>query len=364
MPVTRRFKLRHALMGLLYLWVLKLNFDLLREARASSGVTLLPAILLAWVAVFIAGANIARWLDGANRYRSVRIALILTALLSSALGIWMLWHYTVFLFVGLVTLFQRPMELITLTLFGERLAAVLVALVTYFAFAWLSLRVAWEMLSGRPDAVVERVLGASGQPDLPRFTRMPPLQGATFRRAAQATKHQVTAPDSGPPGKQRYLRRPPELTPTFDGTYERHGPPVLLGMGYAHGADPRKREICEAIGWPAFEWVLRTQPSLQELVMALEALPHLAGAIDEDDAEEARSWISRLGDHPGQYVYTPPYRDAMDRAPDVTVRIAEVALRCLIDWDRERAAAGGLTPPRCESPPARADRSAGSTCGR
>lgn len=341
MPAIRRFKLRHALMGLLYLWVLKLNFDLLREARASSGVTLLPAILLAWVAVFIAGANIARWLDGASRYRPVRIVLIVTAGLSSVLGVWMLWHYTVFLFVGLVTLFQRPMELITLALFGERLAAVLAALATYFAFAWLSLRVAWTMLTGRPDAVVDRVLGVSARPDPPPFTRVPPLQRAAFRRALRATKHQGAIPGSGPPGKQRYLRRPPELTPTFDGTYERHGPPVLQGMGYAHGADPRKRETCQAIGWPAFEWVLRAQPSLQELVMALEALPHLAASVDADDAAEARAWISKLADHPGEYLHTPSYRDEGDRLPDVTVRIADVAFQCLMDWDRARAGVAG-----------------------
>lgn len=131
------------------------------------------------------------------------------------------------------------------------------------------------------------------------------------------------------PGKQRYLTRPPALTDAVG-----HG--FMHGLSYRRGIARDKRERCEALGWAAFEWVFRTQPSLHELACALEALPNLARGVDEGDALEAREWMSRLADHPGTYEAALPHQEVINEITSVTVCIADLALQSLFDWDDER----------------------------
>lgn len=353
-----RFRLRHGLTWLLYLWLLTLNLEMLLDAPSSSGLTLLAAVLLSWIAVFTAAANIEAWLDGANRWAAFRLALVLTAALSCVLAAWMVWHYAVFLMVGLVTMFQKPFELISLSLFGERLAAMLLSLVTFAAYAWLSLRVMRVLLSGELEADLDQVLGDRPPGSMPPALRddAEPLPRVTpgftprernshlYPSAKAVFDYSFVGPPQPPqpppppetPGKQRYLCRPPELTPRFDGTYQVHGPPILQGLGFRHGIAPQKREKSAAIGWAGFEWVLRSEPSREEMVMALEALPNLASILDEDDAAEARAWISRLADHPGQYERALHPMEIIDHVTSETIRIAVVAMQTLFDWDKER----------------------------
>lgn len=133
-----------------------------------------------------------------------------------------------------------------------------------------------------------------------------------------------------PSGKQRYLVRPPVLGRDTESQDFMHG------LSYRRGIARDKLERCEALGWAAFEWVFRAQPSLHELACALEALPTLARVADEEDAREARDWISRLADHPGVYERPLPYQEVINEIGSVTVSIAELALQTLIDWDDER----------------------------
>lgn len=360
MPQDKGFKQWHGIVWVLYLWTIKLNLEMLLDVKSSSGVSLLPAVLLSWLAVITAAYCIEPWLDGANRWLVFRLALVLTALLSCVLGVWMLWHYGVFLFVGLITLFQRPFELITLALFGERLMVMLAGLLTFATYAWLSLRVVRVLLSGDLTTNFAQVLGqqalgeeaATGrQPGHRRVGPLPQVDlGIKVRKQYDhlipSPKMQAARQFVGPPkpperpGKQRYLTRPRELEPKFDGTYERYGPPVLQGLSFSRGNAPQKRERCQTIAWAGFEWVFRTEPSLEELVWTLEALPNLASSIDEDDAVEARNWISRLADHPGQYERPIPYQEIVDHINSETIRVADVAFRSLIEWDGERSRLG------------------------
>lgn len=137
------------------------------------------------------------------------------------------------------------------------------------------------------------------------------------------------------PGKQRYLARPPGLTPSAGSSDFMHG------LSYRRGIARDKRERCEALGWAAFEWVFRTQPSLHELACALEALPNLARVVDEADALEAREWMSRLADHPGTYEAPLPHQEVINEITSVTVCIADRALQALFDWDDERRKTDG-----------------------
>lgn len=348
-----RFRLRHGLIWLLYLWLLRLNLEMLFEARSSSGLTLLPAVLLSWMAVFIAAANIQAWLDGASRWVLFRLALALTAVVSCLLAAWMVWHYAVFLFVGLITMFQRPFELISLTLFAERLMTVLLSLATFATFAWLSLRVIWALRSGEREVDLGHVLDGSrtvnrsSQPMPGPESIKPPGRGSLagkIWRFVEPVRPPRPPVEVQPPGKQRYLQRPPELTPAFDATYEVHGPPILQGLGFRHGVATHKREKAAAIGWAAFEWVFRSEPSCEEIVMALEALPNLASTIDDDDAIEARDWISRLADHPGEYESALHRMEIVDAVTSETIRIADVAFQTLLDWDLERSKRPAAAP--------------------
>jgi hypothetical protein len=362
-PHDKRFGWRHGIAWLLYVGVVLLNLKLLQDARRSSGLTLLPAVLLAWVAVLTAAGCIERWLDGANRHWALRLALVLSAMLSCMLGLWMLWHYGVFLLVGLVTLFQRPMELITLTLFAERLGLLLLAVATFAIFAWLSLRVVLVLLSGERQANFEQVLGEEsfGEPPLPvrpldppdpPSARPPQLVNLGFSvrkpfHPGMPTGKQIAAAKfmgpprpprpPEPPGKQRYLQRPPELTPRPVGTSGHFAPPVLHGLTWHGHSRAESARRCQALGWPAFEWVFRAQPGLEELSWALDALPHLAPVLDDDDAAEVREWLSRLADHPGQFEREIPSqeRDGLPR-DDLTVRIAGQAFNTLMLWDQLR----------------------------
>jgi len=110
----------------------------------------------------------------------------------------------------------------------------------------------------------------------------------------------------------------------------------MHGLSYRRGIARDKLERCEALGWAAFEWVFRAQPSLHELACALEALPTLARVADDEDALEAREWMSRLADHPGAYELALPHQEIINEIGSVTIRIADVALQALFDWDEER----------------------------
>jgi len=109
----------------------------------------------------------------------------------------------------------------------------------------------------------------------------------------------------------------------------------MHGLSYRRGIARDKLERCEALGWAAFEWVFRTQPSLHELACALEAVPTLARVADEEDALEARDWMGRLADHPGSYELALPRQEVINEIGSVTVSIADLALQALIDWDNE-----------------------------
>ena len=146
------FKLRHIVAWVFYLFVLKWNLEALWAVARSDFIHLLSVVVLGFVSVITAAANIEPWLAGANKNLPFRIALILSALVSWVVAAWMTWHYAAFLLVGVFTLFQRPFELISLTLFGERFALVGLGVVLYALYAWVSLRVAWVMLSGTRHA--------------------------------------------------------------------------------------------------------------------------------------------------------------------------------------------------------------------
>jgi hypothetical protein len=286
------FKLRHVVAWVFYVLVLKWNLEALWAVARKDHVHLMSVVVLGFISLVTAGANIEHWLAGANRNLLFRIALILSALVSCVLAAWMTWHYAVFLFVGTVTLFQRPMELITLTLFGERFALVALGVVLYALYAWVSLRVAWVMLSGTRHATIGQVLD----------------HDATYPQAEDRLPEWDAPPAAAPP--------------------EATVPPV---------AEPVAAKSARGSGWAAIEDVFRSEPGMPELVRALEALPGLARSVDATEAAEARDWISRLADHPGGYEVDLPREEIRD--PYVrtrTVRVADAALEALIRWDEAR----------------------------
>jgi len=342
MASNREFKVRHGLAWGVYVGLLTWNLELLWEVRRAGALFLLPSVLLAWVTVFTALVNIEPWLDGANRFLTFRVALVLSSLLSCSLGIWMLGHYGLFFLVAPVIVLKRSAELFSLTAMTGGFVSLFLNLVTYAVFTWISLRVVIVLVFSTRKSTFEEVLGDPPHTELP----LPPSVRAGGERLV-STREAASAPVTaalrepwGEPGKRRYLVRPRELEPERDATYGYVGPPVLNGLSFRGGLDPEKFEKCRDLGWMAFEWILRTEPSLQELHAALEALPCLARVVDEPDALEARDWISRLADHPGEYERPLHAMEIVDHIRSLTVRIADVALLALMDWDQERARHG------------------------
>lgn len=291
------FGVLHGVAWLCYLVVVYWNLVALWRLAQPDPVYYLPVIVLGWASLLMAAAFIEHWLAGADRFVPFRVALALTALASCLLGAWLTWHYAVFLFVGVVTLFQRPFELISLAVLGERFLLTALGVVTYAMYAWVSLRVVRILLQGKPGATRERALGADAAPSgeeqpFPRTAATGPV--ARIAKTAPAVPDAVAAPV-------------PASSPT-------------------------------AGAWVRIEHVFRSEPGMPELVQALGDLPGLAQALDPADANSARDWIERLARHPGAYEVDIPRADIKD--PYIrtrTIRVADAARAALIRWDEARA---------------------------
>jgi hypothetical protein len=266
------------------------------------------------------------------------LALLATSLLSCALGAWILSHYFRFFLAGPVIVLKRPMELFSLSAMAGRFASLCMNLLAFAVFTWIALRVVIVLVSGPRPATLAAVLGRAFQagefPSLSDWA-MAARPAAPSRTAINPSVAVLQEP-FGPPGPCRHLARPRALEPRRDAIYGTIGPPVLEGLAFRMGGDARKTEKCRALGWAAFEWILRTEPSLPELVAALEALPCLAGAVDEADASEAREWISLMTIHPGQYERALHSMEIVDHVTSDTIRVSDAARQALADWDRER----------------------------
>lgn len=316
LPESRAFRLGHLIGWLFYLAVVALNLKLLWDVRQGGALELLPAVVLSLVALGCAAAWREPWLDGARRSTLFRIALLPTCGASLVLAAWMLWYYGVFFFIGVITFFQRPFELISLTLFLERFGIMALGLGGFALYAAMSVRTAWDLATLQGDP-----LPLPAPPPPPAPARRAPVPRPAARRPL---------PPQEIVGKHRYLHPPRELA---------SGEWPSSGFGFRGGyATDRVRRVRE-LGWPAFEWIFRTVLDPKRLTWTLQALPYLAATVDEDDAAEARDWISRLADHPGTWdepihSHDPDYGYASIR----TCRVADAALPVLEDWDRERAA--------------------------
>ncbi len=354
-PQEPPFRWWHGGAWLLYLWLLKLDLEWLWDARQHNAMVLLPALVLGWVVLGLAGAFIGNWLTGAGRAWPLRLGLIGTAIPTCALGVWMMWQYAVSLLVGLVTWFRFPFELISLTLVGARALAAIWSLIAFAFLAWMSLRVIWVLLSGEPRPLVAHLMGDvafgarfAGRDVTPTAPPAPAAGpdgdlGIAIRRLPRLEVRLSQSPHTRPLaapapavvpevwGKQRYLARPPAMQP---GPLSRG---FLHGMAYRRGIPDDAAARCRDLGWSAFEWAFRAQPSLQELAIAVQALPNLARHVDDEDAAEARAWLDRLADHPGSYERDLPYQEIINEITHETIRIADLARRARADWDRERA---------------------------
>lgn len=337
-PGSHAFKIRHGIAWVMYLLLLVWNLELLWEARRVGALLWLPALLLAWVVVFTALANIEPWLDGANRFPAFRVALLVSSLLSCVLGAWMLGHYGRFFLAAPVIVLKRPMELFSLSAMAGRFASLCLSLVAFAVFTWISLRLIIILVSRTRPMCFAAVFGEAfqaGKPFIPPDWAMADRPAMDLRASAKPTTAVLREP-VGPTGPCRHLVRPRSLEPRRNGTYGTIEPPVLEGLAFRMGSDARKTEKCRELGWAAFEWILRTEPSLSELVATLEALPCLAGAVDEADASEAREWISLMTIHSGEFERALHSMEIVDHVTSVTIRVSDAARQALADWDQER----------------------------
>jgi len=315
-PAAAHFGVRHAVAWALYLAVLWLNLRLLWTRVPGDPFQLIGAVVLSWIAVLIALLNLESWLIGANRWRAFRWAIVSSCAASAVLGAWMLWHYLVFTFIGVVTLFQRPLELISLTAFAARFGMMMVALAAFGGYAWLSLRTAWLLATTGQDLTLNKLL------DEPEGAyRVAPVRAPEAAPSPLPIYRPAAAPMQPVPGLPPSSKRLPEIK------YLRyHGQPDL-----------ERIDGCRAHGWPAFRRVLHDQPSLNELYHALCAMPHVAHIVDTTEADEARTLIEDLVHHPGSFEEDIPYQEHEGYGERTrTIRIAEWAERVLREWDAER----------------------------
>lgn len=320
-PQPETFRLRHAVGWLVYLALLWWALEFFFESRRDGGFSLLPAMLFGWAAVFTGGPCLDAWLDGARRSRLFRIALVATALVSCALWGWMLWLHVMFLFAGTASFFKTPFALISLAVVGEGVLLACGSIVAFAIFIWATARIALALLMGRQVIDTEHAISDQLFADPPPApVEFVPAPAARFNVAPeQAARDEIAAMPRS------------ELPPPS-------APIRLAGLAFIAGGDAATRARVEAIGWPTLEGILRSSASAPALAQALQALPHLAGALDEAGARAVRERISKLADHAGAFEVALPLAEIRDPALRTrTVRVADVALQALLDWDAERA---------------------------
>lgn len=316
----------HLPLTLLWLW-------LMLNAGNSDGyrvLWVLCAVPVLAACIWLGGACIQPWLDGANRFMSVRLLLMMDAALALLPAVVLAWTALVWTLVAWPTFFKRPYFLISWTTFAQTAGGALVLVACAGFYAWTALRLVWMLLT-RERTLPRDLLGDLATPEPfvvpPELRRRgPPLKRRERERAS--TPRPVPRPT--PP----YHERPPELATRLVGGEWRT---ALSALHYAVGDEGMKARGRE-LGWPAFEWVLRAEPSRDEVMQAIQALPNLAAALDDADAAHARGVLERYARDTRSWTVRVIPRDPGD--PDqFTQSYSEVAKQALRNWDRERQAA-------------------------
>ncbi len=335
----RRFRARHVVAMLVHLPMTALLLWMMLEARVAGAfniVWLYFALFVFWPGVFIAGACMEPWMEGARKYLLFRVLLIVDCALAVAPMLILAWLMLAWMLGSWPGFFKVPFQLYSISLFVETAGGALAIMILCGLYAWAALRIIAVLLLKGSAATNEDMLGElapTGAAPPETFRPLPPEDDIM-------SPHFVPPPVVRPPPpapvvvekpEPPYHERPPELRNHFV-----HGEwRPKLDYNYFFVKDEAQKARCREVGWPAFEWVLRTEPSREEVVRMITLLPALAAVLDANTAASARRWLERFAQDPRSWTVDVTPRDYGD--PDqITVSFAEAAKQALRQWDDER----------------------------